>query len=197
MNMTHGQATYTDFEDQFGRSGGRTDPDKNLIVRFVNETRPDRKKTEETGEPAFRQVEYIHIVIPGDKTLQIYRPVMASDKVRFADQYRAFKEGATGDQSGTPLTSVDFVTEQQRRELQHLNIYTVEHLANALEGNLQTIMGGQSLKRSAQEYLRAKRAADPAIRLQDELAQRDRELEDLKARLAELEGMVAGRKNAK
>ncbi|UNZ49309.1 hypothetical protein [Agrobacterium tumefaciens] len=101
---------------------------------------------------------------------------------KYNEQYKKFKAGAAQAASGTPVEELPFLTQGKRLELKALNIYTAEALA-ALDGNNLKLlgMGGRDLKTQAQRYLDN---ASKSLDLSSVLS----ENEDLKRRLAELEG---------
>ena len=72
--------------------------DKGLYVEFTDEPKLQEFASESAGRPIYKQVPYIKIMIPGDKTKVIKREVkMKSDSVspsdleRFPNQWAAFK----------------------------------------------------------------------------------------------------------
>lgn len=130
--------------------------------------------------PAHEQCEWAEDPITNERVRITYAQ-------KFNEQYKRFKAGAAQAASGTPVEELPFLTQGKRLELKALNIYTAEALA-ALDGNnLKMLgMGGRDLKNQAQRYL------DNAAKSLD-LSSVMSENEDLKRRLAELEGK-AGKK---
>lgn len=170
--------------------------DRRLVVRFSLQPRIDSKKTEEEGRECYRDVEFVTILIPGDKTLTVNRPVMPSDRNRFPQQYAAFKNKQGEALLGTPLAAWPLVTDSQRRELEYFNIRTVEQLADVADGFAANMMGVYALKTSAQKYLAASKEAAPTIKLMKELEQRDGAIAALKDQLDRLTEQV-GKAKAK
>lgn len=130
--------------------------------------------------PAVEQCEWAEDPITNERVRITYAQ-------KFNEQYKKFKAGAAQAASGTPVEELPFLTQGKRLELKALNIYTAEALA-ALDGNNLKLlgMGGRDLKNQAQRYL------DNAAKSLD-LSSVISENEDLKRRLAELEGK-AGKK---
>lgn len=170
--------------------GDQNAADRRLVVRFSLQPRIDSAKTAEEGREIYKDVEFVTILIPGDKTLTVNRPVMPSDKARFPLQYQAFKNKAGEVITGTPLSAWPIVTESQRRELEHFNVRTVEHLAEINDNFASSMMGIQALKQQAQKYLTAAKAAQPLVQLQQELASRDNDIAALKDQVAKLASMI-------
>lgn len=181
-------------------TGDATDADRSLVVRFSIEAKIDGaavaaaeiKAAEEARAagtvpdpvpPKYKDVEYIKILIPGDKTLNVHRPVMPSDKARFPAQYAAFKSARGMIVHGTSLAGWPLVTESQRKELEFFNIYTVEQLSEVNDGFASSMMGVQQLKQAAQRYLSAAKEKAPAVKFAQELEQRDHKIAVLEDRL--------------
>lgn len=172
------------------------DDDKKLVVRFSFQPRIDSKRSLEEGRDCYRDVEFVTIRIPGDKTLVVNRPVMPSDKQRFPLQYAAFIAKKDEQLVGTPLALWPHVTESQRMELDYFNVRTVEQLAGMADGNSNGVLGIQALKRSAQNWLDAQKEAAPAAKLAAELAQRDDTIAALKDQLEKLSAKVDAQSGA-
>jgi hypothetical protein len=154
--------------------------DKRLMVVFSHEPRLDKTRSVEEGRNVYRDVEFVTIRIPGDKTLSIHRPVNVSDKHRFPMQYQAFKNAAGQLLSGTPLQTWPGITPAQVKELEYFNVRTVEQLASMADTGAAQMMGVQKLKRSAQQYIAAAKDAAPLLKVQAELETRDNEIAALK-----------------
>lgn len=163
---------------EFGMTDSKqAEMDRGLVVRFSMGTRLDSAKTAEAGREIYREVEYVTILIPGDKLVSpVHRPVQASDKSRFPAQYAAFKnsqnQGSQGI-TGTPLSAWPVVSPAQRKELEYLNIQTVEQLAAVSDTSAQNLVGLQGLKQLAQKFIEASKSAAPLVAMQKELEARD------------------------
>jgi hypothetical protein len=159
--------------------------DRGLHVRFSMGTRLDSAKTAEAGREIYREVEYVTIIIPGDKLVSpVHRPVQASDRARFPAQYAAFKNAQNGQSvTGTPLSAWPIVSPAQRKELEYLNILTVEQLASVSDASAQNLVGLHGLKEMAKKFIEASKSAAPLVALQKELESRDSAIAALTARL--------------
>ena len=160
--------------------------DRRLVVRFSLQPRLDSKRTEEEGREIYKQVEFVTILIPGDKTLTVNRPVQASDKQRFPLQYQAFKNQKGEALVGTPLTAWAVVNESQRRELEYFNIRTVEALAEVADNFASSMMGINNLKQQAQKYLAVSKEAAPTVKLMKEIERKDGEIASLQDQIKNL-----------
>lgn len=162
--------------------------DKKLFVQFMMHPKFSVTKTAEQGRPIFEDTEYVMIMVPGDSTSIVHRPVWERDRERFPLQYAAFKNKQNQvDASGTPLSAVTFLTAAQVRELEYFNCRTVEHLANMADSNATKFPGIQSLKRQAQDFLAAAAGQAPLTAMRSELEKRDEQIAALMQRLSDLE----------
>lgn len=189
--------------------------DRSLVVRFHTESKIDNarmtaaqekadKEAKEKGTVAdpvplmYKDVEYVTILVPGDKTLTINRPVMKSDLRRFPVQYQAFKNARREVLSGTPLAGWPLVTDSQRKELEFFNIFTVEQLASVNDNFASAMMGVQQLKQSATKFLQAKKGDEGAVKLAAELKERDSKIAALESQMQDLVArLTAEAKSAK
>jgi len=171
-------ASFTD--SSWGAGTQPHDEDKRLMVTFSHEARLDKTASVEAGRNMYRNVEYVTIRIPGDKTLSVHRPVNASDKHRFPMQYQSFKNLAGEVITGTPLTTWPMITPAQLKELEYFNVRTVEQLAAMADTGAAQMMGIQKLRRAAQQYISAAKEAAPLLKVQAELESRDNEIAALK-----------------
>jgi hypothetical protein len=151
--------------------------DKRLFVRFSLEARPDRSKPiGEDGRITYKDIEFISIHIPGDKTLSAHRPVMAADRARFPIQYQQFKNKNAEQLVGTPLAMWPLISPAQIRELEYFNVRTVEHLASMPDSGAGQMMGIQKLKQAAAAYIQDARDKAPLVKVQKELEARDAQI---------------------
>lgn len=188
----------TDFADmaEFVTPDETSAADRSLSVRFSMQSRIDHAATEREGRPIHKDVEFVTILIPGDKTLTINRPVRKSDMARFPTQYAAFKASRGAVVTGTPLSGWPLCTESQRRELEYFNIVTVEQLADVNDSFAGTMMGVHQLKQAAQRYIAAAKERVPALQLTKELAERDTQIKALQDQLTKLVALVEKQQTA-
>ncbi|MFZ4761278.1 MAG: hypothetical protein ACOYK8_00480 [Alphaproteobacteria bacterium] len=141
------------------------------------------------GRPVFDEIEHVHILIPGDKTTEIDRPVEEVDKLRWPEAYKRFQEGSEPPISGTPLQQWTALSASQVAELTALNIRTVDDLAAMNDGLLSRIgPGGRSLKEKAVSFLNAAIDQAETARLHAILEARDADISVLKEQLKQLMG---------
>ena len=128
------------------------------------------------GEPK----DFIHIKVPGDKTVEVISEVTEQYQRRFARKYEAYKNLQSYD-SGTPLSEWTDVPDGLKRELEHQGFKWVEQVAGAPESAFARIMGGIQWKSKAQDFLnRGKKSSE------DVIAQQQAQIEQLQQQMAAL-----------
>jgi hypothetical protein len=163
-----------------------------VFVRFGLHPKQNQEKTAEAGRPIFDDVEYVEIMVPGDKQNMIHRPVTARDRARFPRQYAAWKENKTVAQTGTPLEEWSGISRSQVEELRFFNVRTVEQLAGISDGNATNIGPIQALKAKALDFVDRAKGSAPTDKLRMELLERDKEIATLRSQVKELGDAVEG-----
>lgn len=167
--------------------------DDKLAVRFFRKARQDTEKSLEAGRPIFVEQDYIQVMVPGDKTSIIVRPVIpgGGDARRFAKQYEHWKTTQTNlETEGTPLEAWGKMTMGAIEEYRYFGIRTVEHLSEIRDDVALKIPGSMDLKRKALAFLALTKEEAPLKKLQAELDVRDNEIESLKNALADQGKMI-------
>lgn len=176
------EATYAQTQRAFeGRSA-----DDRLMVKFEMFPHPDERASVEAGHPVFKDTEYVTIIVPGDKTTTVHRPVWAQDKERFARQYQAFVAGKSQEVSGLPLRMWGGLTLSQAKEFEYFNVKTVEQLAEMSDGNGVSIHGFHALKQRAQDYIKSTKEQQPLLQMRAELEERDNTIETMQMQQSQL-----------
>ena len=128
------------------------------------------------GEPK----DFIHIKVPGDKTVEVISEVTEQYRNRFARKYDAYKNLQSYD-NGTPLDQWDTVPDGLKNELKHQGFKWIEQVAGAPESAFARIMGGLQWRNKAQDFLnRNKKSSD------DVIAQQQAQIEQLQQQMAAL-----------
>lgn len=146
---------------------GDTSGDEFLDVTFYSKIIDDK------------EVEFINIKVPGDKTLE--HDVEATDdyKRRFGRKYSAFKQ--MQGMVGTPIEEWSDVPEGFKRELAYLGFRFVEQVAGAPDSAFTRVMGGLQWRVKAQAFLnRGKIGADDLVK------QQQAQIDELRAQMAAL-----------
>ena len=137
----------------------------------------------------YKDMPFVRIMVPGDKTNIIEQPAREHHKERFIRQWLHFQsKNSDGLVIGTKLEQwnkdkpEDF-NDHQLAELQILKFQTVEQVATATDAQLQRIgMGAAGLRERARGYLTQRNQSESS----SELAKTRSELDELKAQMASL-----------
>lgn len=168
---------------------GRSADDR-LMIKFELFPHPNETKSLEAGHPVYDDREYITIIVPGDKTSIVHRPVWAQDRNRFSRQYAQFKQGQEQTVIGLPLKLWGGMTLGQAKEFEYFNVKTVEQLAEMSDGNGISIHGFQGLKQRAKDYILQTKEQQPMLEMRAAIEERDAKLAALTQQFGELSGQI-------
>jgi hypothetical protein len=152
---------------------------KGITPVFFLEPILDAAATEREGHTVYREKERVRIHIAGDPLSAATHPVDASIIARFRDQYEKWKRDKTGEHiNGMPLSKWPMATPVLIRELESLNIFSVEDLAGVSDANVANFTDGRAIREkaiawlaSAKDSAASMRYAAEAQRLRDEMAE--------------------------
>lgn len=170
---------------------GNNEGDKNLLVKFFTEAKKDENASMEEGRPIFKDVEYVDIRVAGSRNGHVCRPARPDDKNRFPEHYKAFKNRVEMPTEGTPLVEWAVITRSQAEELAFFNVKTVEQLASMADTQANKFMGMNSLRQKARDWVEEAKAEAPALKMAEDLRERDETIAALTARLEALEAAPA------
>jgi hypothetical protein len=142
-----------------------------VIPRFYTRAVQNNFKTGQEGRPIFDNIEYVEMIIPGDRMAQVDCAVKQEHRERWPRQYEAFQKGQELAQEGTPLEEWSAVTRSQVEEMKHFHVRTVETLAALSDAQLAKAvpMGGFALREKAQRFLAQAAGSAPAEKLAAEV----------------------------
>jgi hypothetical protein len=137
---------------QYSRTYGP--PAQELRPDFFMDSVKDEVASRDAGREIWRDIERVRIIIPGAVASIVVKNVDNSHRERWPGEYEAFKAGREAPVSGTALEAWPILSRAQIAELRHLQIRTVEELANLSDAQVQNIgMGGMRLRELAAAYL--------------------------------------------
>lgn len=165
------------------------------LVEFVRDAEQNNFKSAQEGRPIFEDKDFVRIMTPGDTRTTIYREANDQDKKRFPKAWGLYERGQEAVTEGTPLAEWAQITASQVRELQHVNVRTIEEFVSVSDSNIQRMGPGYAqLQKRAQQFLEASTenaAATAAAReneqLRDQMALMQEQLDALKAAAASTE----------
>ena len=170
--------------------------DNKLYVEFFRKPVLQPGKSREAGRAVYEEVDYVRIHVPGDKSSVIERPVSQQDQFRFADRYAKWKAGQEEAVTGTPLSALPGMSPSKVEEYKFFKLVTVEQLAEANDNLGAKFMSFQQDKQRAKAFLEVAKNNAPIERMNEELAKRDAELEELRAMVTTLQANAKSSKRA-
>ncbi len=171
--------------------------DDKLFVEFFRKPALQAGESRENGRAIYKEIDYIRIMVPGDKLSVVVRPVDSIDERRFKSRYDNWKAGAGNVVEGTPLTSLPCITPAKGEEYKYFNIHTVEQLSAASDSVGQNFMGFSSDKRAATAFIELAKGNAPLEKMNVELKERDAKIEEMQSQISELMKMSSPRKSKK
>jgi len=149
--------------------------DGNLVTMYARKIL-DKRTTEETETLTYMYKPYVEIISPGQKHAIVDTPIKDRHKKLYPLHWDAFQKKEEMRQNGTSLRDWHGIEQHIVAELEYLNVYTVEDLANVSDGNLGKIgPGAVNLKKNAQIFV----AGETESKLQlDEANERIKALEE-------------------
>lgn len=171
---------------QISEAMGPAESAAGLFVRFSKVPKEDKEESAQAGRPIFKEVDYITIMVPGDKTSEVVRPVRPTDKERFRGAWERYNAGHAQVVDGTPLKDWPGVTRDKVEELAYFRVYTVEQLADVSDTNLRNMGPFLALRQRARDFLERAKGAAPLEKMRQELEARDEQLARLQEQVAAL-----------
>jgi len=141
------------FDHQDFEPNAQSKLDESLLVKFFTQQREDKTASLKEGRPIFKDVEYIDIKVPGNRSGGACRPAQYRDKQHFPRHYAAFQQRKEMPLEGTPLAEWPLMSRRQVEELAFNNIKTVEHLVAMSDSDTAKFMGMNTLRRKAKMWL--------------------------------------------
>ena len=178
-------------QDRTYEDGKQYADDDKLYVKFETRAVKNEFETNKQARPIFYEQDYIHVITPGSRDIFV-APMDDMYRKRFAKRYQEWKEREKqeGTIEGTLLAELPWMTKSQIAELNYSNIFTVEQLAGLSDANAMQFMGNQQLRQKAKLYLEAAAGAAPALRLQQELEQRDLHIQTLQQQIDAMKAAI-------
>jgi hypothetical protein len=170
------------------RIGTAQNADDHLHVQFRHVAKVDDVATAKTGATVWRNVEYITITIPGDRTFVYDGEVTERHRDRFATRYGRWKSGQADAPDGTPLSAWPGITPAELNTLAQGGIHTVEGLAGLSDGNAGKVGPVLALRDKARKYLEAARESAPIELLNAKLREKDSQIATL---TEQMQGLMA------
>ena len=166
--------------------------DTGVIVEFYNHAQLMEFESEKEGRPIYKDIPFISIDFPGDKTKRVCRPVKMeatattpSDLQRFPRQWDAFKNQMEQVTTGTPITEWAPLSKSEALELKGMKINTVELLAS-LPDTALNFFGARELRNKAKNWLDTAKTGSISTQVMAELDQLKADNAVLRKQMSEL-----------
>ena len=139
-------------------------PDGNIIIFHMRKIK-NNFLSKQQDELYYDDIPYMKIISPGQRYSTVDRKVHAKDKAEHKEQWEAFEKKQELRTNGTPLSEWSGVETDMIRELEHMNVFTVEDLANVNDANLTNIgPGARKLQDAAKLYVAGEGEIDNIIK---------------------------------
>lgn len=167
----------------FVKHGG----DDDLIAMFVMESVRLGAESEKAGRNIYRDVPFLWIRFPGDRTREVKRKATDADKARFPRQWAAFQNQQQEVHEGTPIEDWGPISKSLALTYKGLNIHTVENLAAVGDHLLQNLgHGAREMRDKAVAWLKSAEGSAELLALQAKNQSLQDDIEALKAQIAEI-----------
>lgn len=183
MSQTHYFTRDVPMEDV---TGGRPTGGASM-ARFYAHQVKDIAKSEALGRPAYRTIDCVTIIIPGDNGNIVNRRVKPSDMERWPKQWEAYRKQQDYVPDGTLLDNWPRLSRGQVEDLKYNNIFTVEQLSEVPDNLLDRLgMGARRMREHAKAYIEAAATGVPSARLVEENDRMKAQVQLLTSQLGEL-----------
>ena len=95
---------WNNVSDAVDDNSNRFQNDDKLHVQFSRRPKIQPAESDIAGRAIYKEIDYITIIVPGDKASIVERPVQDYDATRFAAKYANWKANAGVVQEGTPIS---------------------------------------------------------------------------------------------
>jgi len=185
------------------RNGDFTESKKQggVMIFFHDVAVQNNAKTREAGRPIFETKTFLQKIVPGDRLLDVDRPMRPGDPEEFPEAWARYQAKQENRIDGTPIEAWPIMTVTMAAEMKALRIYTVEQFASLPDSAGRNIMGFSDLRDKARRFLLAakdsalleKTAAANAEKDQT-IAELTKQVRDLTEKVAALTGGQPARK---
>jgi hypothetical protein len=154
-------------------------------------------QVDQNGLPVFRTIEYVEIMIAGDRGNAPVKRVTDAIKQQYADAYARWKATKVNPDmigDGVPLTLWPVIPREMAKALEYINVFTVQQLASLSDEAISKpgAIGLRDMREKARAFIESAKSAAPIAKLEIEN-------KDLRNRISMLEGqlqqLIAGPKD--
>lgn len=167
-----------------------------VMVGFALQPKLDGKATAAAGHDVYKDVEFVKIVIPGDKLTMFEQPASAhvapggrNYRERFPNAYEAFKRRDLKPVHGMPLEEWPSLPRSMALTLRSAHIETVEALSEVTDQHIDKLgYGFRDLRQKARAFLAHAKDSSATNKLAQEKEDLQRQLAAMQAQINALAG---------
>jgi hypothetical protein len=168
-------------------TGNPTSRNDGITPIFSTMAWPNELLSEKEGRAVFDEIEVVTLLTAGDPSTRVVHPVSDLIKSTYPVEYARFANSRTERHgSGTPLSEWHAVSVALAKELESLNIYTVEALAGVNDANINKHPLLFDLRSKAKAWLDASRGGAAAMQQAAENERLKNDIETLKSLVSKL-----------
>lgn len=198
-----GAPTLDGFDTSSVGQGQRIGGSNRQYVRFYKKNVPETYATKVRTDPKTGtnkvlatdvrnvEVEYVHIVTPGDKN-EIDQPAQLFHKKEHFIAYTAFRDGKTAP-IGIDVEETSFIAPSVALELKYRGCHTVEQLADGSDLLCEMIPNGFELREFARGYCKQNitdKSNAESVLLRSELTKSQETIAAMAAQMSEMQSML-------
>jgi hypothetical protein len=163
-----------------------TPHNKGVTPIFFIESVIDPAASEKAGRAIYRDMERVRIQVAGDQFSAAVHPVDAQLIERFEEAYAKWKRKGHQQINGTPLAKWPLATPSFIKEMEFINIFSVDDLASVADVHLDRIADGRQWRDKASAWLKTAKDGAVVAQYAAENARLRADLDRLSARVSEL-----------
>jgi hypothetical protein len=158
-----------------------------VTPRFFEEmVRTDQ--VDANGLPVFRSIEYVELMIAGDRGSAPVKRVTDDIRQQYADAYARWKSTKVNPDmigDGVPLALWPVIPREMTKALEFINVFTVQQLASLSDEAISKpgAIGLRDMREKARAFIESAKSAAPIAKLEIEN-------KDLRNRISMLEGQL-------
>ena len=144
--------------------------DKDLHTNFELVPQIDQVESNKAGHPVYKDVLFVRVAFPGDKTKMLHMPATDDHKARWPMAYQRFLQNVEDAVIGWRLEEWPVLSRSDVENLKQFGIKTVEQVAALSDSNLDSIgLGARSYRDKAISAIEQAHNGSALTRLQSEL----------------------------
>lgn len=161
-----------------------------ITPRFFEETKRTNE-VDSNGLPVFRTVEYVELLIAGDKGNSPVKRVTQAIKEQFPNEYGIWKSkrinpDMVGD--GIPLSLWPLIPTEMAKALEYMNVFTVQQLAALSDSAISKpgAIGLRDMRDKAKAFMDSAKSAAPLAKLEVENRELKQRMELMQSQMEQL-----------